>query len=91
MLVVLVIVLDSCYYQLLYDCEGCGQRLIFPLEATMVQCSVCFMLKSFSPPHMSSCQRCGLRLLYSENGTDMLFCTVCFGLQRLVQHSPHCN
>ncbi|EME29930.1 hypothetical protein Gasu2_60950 [Galdieria sulphuraria] len=76
--------IESCYYQLLYDCEGCGQRLIFPLEATMVQCSICFMLKSFSPPRMSCCQRCGLRLVYNEEkDTNMLFCTVCFGLQPL--------
>ncbi|GJQ08594.1 hypothetical protein GpartN1_g385.t1 [Galdieria partita] len=83
--------IDSCYYQLLYDCEGCGQRLIFPLEATMVQCSICFMLKSFSPPCMSCCQRCGLRLLYSEKDTDMLFCTVCFGLQCLVDQQQTCS
>jgi hypothetical protein len=78
--------IDSCCYQLLYDCEGCGQRLIFPLQVTMVQCSICFMLKSFSPPRVSSCRRCGLRLVYSEKDTDMLLCTVCFGLQPL-QHS----
>lgn len=44
------------------------------------------MLKSFSPPRVSSCRRCGLRLVYSEKDTDMLLCTVCFGLQPL-QHS----
>eukprot|EP00871_Galdieria_phlegrea_P005660 jgi/Galph1/6095/GphlegSOOS_G4760.1 len=75
---------------------SCGQRLIFPIEATTVQCSICCMLKTFPPAGTICCKGCGLTLVYGEQQTaEWLFCTVCYALQSITSENElqndHCT
>jgi LSD1 subclass zinc finger protein len=66
-------------------CSGCHQNMIFPLGATVVQCTNCSSITHCPSLRYFFCRGCGLHLAYcaSPDVTSVL-CTVCNTLRDIV-------
>lgn len=66
-------------------CSGCHQNMLFPLGATVVQCTNCSSITHCPSLKNFTCRGCGLQLAYcASSDVTSVLCTVCNTLRDIV-------